>query len=804
VIGQTVSHYDILEKLGEGGMGVVYKARDTKLNRVVALKFLPQRKETSSEEGMRLLQEARAAARLNHPNIATVFEFDVVDSPKTGDTHTFIAMEYVEGESLKTLIRRGVLTIPQVESIVTQLARALSVAHSKGIVHRDLKPANILITNDGTAKILDFGVAKLLGETTFSKSGDIIGTVAYMSPEQLQGGTIDARCDIWALGVATFEMLTRRLPFKGEHTPALMYSITNQEPLNLKELRPDVPDKLLTVCTRALQKNPDDRFQSMGELLTEIGDTASAQLAASAPHRLTDRTRRILIAMIGISAIAVVSWFLATTSRKAGPNTATAEKLIIGVLKFENLSKSDETTDWPRLIQDRFAEDFRSRSNVGVKEPNSLNGLIEESSGKADPVRGPDLYRILSSAGISKVLDGALIRLRDQFQISFHVVNPGSYELEFSDTAFVKNERELFDIIPKLSSRILVKLLSGESTDFKPWLITGTTNFEAFKEFERASDCNFKGMAAASDHNKRAIELDSTFIAPRIWLISGLVKTRKFREAEKHYAVLLALSPKASPFLQEMIGWAGAKIKGDSLSEEHHLQNALEYSQGDNVLLTNLGSLRCDMGNYAGALKALLPVADTKWKNSTFYFELARCYALLKRYAEAKKTLENALSIEPVYHQIYGLLAVLARIDGDVAMAEQYERQCFEEARSLGRTPDRGYADLGRLYLVHGIVDQAIRCFRAAIALKGEFPQYYDGLAEALYRKGEIHGAAMNYERALTVDSTWINSHWLLGQIHEASGERNQAVKHYKAYLKQDSTGVVSMAIKQRLLRYTN
>jgi serine/threonine protein kinase len=165
VIGQTVSHYEILEKLGEGGMGVVYKARDTKLNRIVALKFFPQRRETASKEGTRLLQEARAAARLNHPNIATVFEFDVVESPTTGDTHTFIAMEYVEGESLKSLLGRGALPVQHVHSIVTQLARALSVAHSKGIVHRDLKPANILITNDGTAKILDFGVAKLLGET---------------------------------------------------------------------------------------------------------------------------------------------------------------------------------------------------------------------------------------------------------------------------------------------------------------------------------------------------------------------------------------------------------------------------------------------------------------------------------------------------------------------------------------------------------------------------------------------------------------------------------------------------------------
>ena len=803
MIGQTVSHYEILEKLGEGGMGVVYKARDTKLNRIVALKFLPQRKESVDKEGTRLLQEARAAARLNHPNIATVFDFDIADSPKTGERLTFIAMEYVEGESLKALLARGALRVERVHSIVIQLARALSVAHSKGIVHRDLKSANILITIDGTAKILDFGVAKLLGETTISKSGDIIGTVAYMSPEQLQGGTIDARCDIWALGVTTFEMLTQRLPFQGEHTPALMYSITNLEPLNLKELRPDVPDELLALCTRCLQKNPADRFQSMGALLTQIGDTGSAQASSSFTQRLTSRTRRIIIAAGTITATAVVAWFLVTTSRTSNTG-APSEKLIVGVLKFENSSKNEETSDWPRMIQDRFAEDFRSRSNIGVKEPNSLNGLIEALSGKSEPIRGPELDRILAGAGISKVLDGTVMHLDHQYQISFHIVDPVSHELEFSDTAFVKNERELFEIIPRLSSRILVRLLSGENAELKPWLITGTKNFEAFKEFQRSGDYNFKGMVGAAAHNRRALELDSTFISPRIWLISGLVNNRRFAEAQKHYVILLSLAPKASPFLQEMIGWAGAKIKGDSLSEERHLQNALEYSQGDNLLLTSLGSIRCGLGNYNGALKALLPVAETKWKNSIFYFELARCYALLQRYDDAKDVLENSLSIEPVYHQIYGLLAVLAWIEKDPAKAEQYERRCCEQARSLGRTPDRGYADLGRLYLTHGFVDQAIRCFREAISLNQEIPQTYDGLAEAFYRKGDATGARLNYERALEVDSTWFNAHWMLGQIFEASGEKQKALAHYLAYLKQDSTSVLTATVRQRLTRFTD
>ncbi len=402
MIGQTVSHYHVIEKLGEGGMGVVYKAQDTKLNRIVALKFLPHRKDTTKEDRTRFLQEARAAARLNHPNIATVFDFDVVDAPGSGNTYTFIAMEYVEGESLKTLIGRGPLPTSHVLSIATQIARALSVAHSKGIVHRDLKPANILVMNDGTVKILDFGVAKLLGETTISKSGDILGTVAYMSPEQLQGSAIDARSDIWALGVTTFEMLTQHLPFLGEHTAALMYSITNQDPPNLKELRPDVPDELVALCMRCLQKDPADRCQSMREVLSLIGDTSPFQSTTSLTDRLPHGTGQILTAALGIVVIIVVSWFLMTSWKTPKPDATQTQKLILGVLQFENLSKNEETKDWPRLIQDRFSEDFRSRSNVGVKEPNSLNGLIEESSGKADPVRGPDLYRILSSGGSLK------------------------------------------------------------------------------------------------------------------------------------------------------------------------------------------------------------------------------------------------------------------------------------------------------------------------------------------------------------------------------------------------------------------
>ena len=210
MIGQTVSHYKIIEKLGSGGMGVVYKAQDTKLDRFVALKFLPQHLSQSEEEKQRFIHEAKAASALDHPNICNIHEIDEAD-----DGQTFIVMAYYAGETLRDKIDRGPLAIDAAIDIVIQISQGLAKAHSKEIVHRDIKPANILITEDNQVKIVDFGLAKLQGRTQLTKEGSTIGTVSYMSPEQTQGTEVDHRSDIWALGVVLYEMLTGEQPFKG-------------------------------------------------------------------------------------------------------------------------------------------------------------------------------------------------------------------------------------------------------------------------------------------------------------------------------------------------------------------------------------------------------------------------------------------------------------------------------------------------------------------------------------------------------------------------------------------------------------
>ena len=211
MIGQTVSHYRILEKLGEGGMGVVYKAEDTRLKRIVALKFLPRELTKDMQARERFTQEAQAASALDHSNICTIYEVD-----ETDDRRMYISMAYYSGQTLKQKIAKGPLEVEEAVNIASQIAEGLCKAHKKGIVHRDIKPENIFVTEDGEVKIVDFGLAKLMGQEALTKTGTTLGTVAYMSPEQTTGADIDHRADIWVLGVVLYEMLSKERPYKGD------------------------------------------------------------------------------------------------------------------------------------------------------------------------------------------------------------------------------------------------------------------------------------------------------------------------------------------------------------------------------------------------------------------------------------------------------------------------------------------------------------------------------------------------------------------------------------------------------------
>jgi len=303
--------YRILEEIGHGGMGIVYKAEDMKLRRTVALKFLPPELNSNPEARERFVQEARAAAALSHPNICTIHEVD------ESEDKPFIAMEYVEGENLREKIRKGPLPIEEALDITIQAAEGLEKAHQKGIVHRDIKSANIMETESGQAKIMDFGLAKLRGGSSLTGEGATIGTVAYMSPEQARGEKVDGRTDLWSLGVVLYEMLTGELPFTGERDVSILYSIVHEEPKPLKDKKPPIRAELLRVLGKALAKNRDSRYQTAAEMLGDLrAHRDSLKMESAGVFNLRSLLKQMrrplvlipsLVVLIGIAL--VITWF---------------------------------------------------------------------------------------------------------------------------------------------------------------------------------------------------------------------------------------------------------------------------------------------------------------------------------------------------------------------------------------------------------------------------------------------------------------------------------------------------------------
>jgi serine/threonine protein kinase/tetratricopeptide (TPR) repeat protein len=278
MIGQSISHYKILEKLGEGGMGVVYKAEDTKLKRTVALKFLPAELTRDAVAKERFFVEARAAAALNHANIITVYETDEYND------RVYISMEYVPGENLKEKINSGPLKIDEALKIARKVAKGLQEAHEKSIIHRDIKSANIMTNDKGQVKIMDFGLARLIGQTGVTKTGITLGTADYMSPEQAQGAEVDHRTDIWALGIVLYEMVTGRLPFRGDYWHAVLYSIMHEDPEPVTALCTGVPVELERIINKALSKDPSERYQHAEDMQVELKALKKSIYSEEKPH----------------------------------------------------------------------------------------------------------------------------------------------------------------------------------------------------------------------------------------------------------------------------------------------------------------------------------------------------------------------------------------------------------------------------------------------------------------------------------------------------------------------------------------
>jgi TolB-like protein len=415
MIGQTISHYKILEKLGQGGMGVVYKAQDTKLKRTVALKFLPPDLLRDDQAKERFMQEARAASALDHANICTIYEIG-----ETEDGQLFISMAFYDGESVRERIDRGPLKVDEAVDIAIQTAEGLREAHHKGIVHRDIKPANIMVTSRGQVKIMDFGLAKLAGQTKLTRAGATLGTVAYMSPEQARGEGVDHRTDIWSLGVVFYEMLSGELPFKGEYEQAVVYSILNEEPASLVERCAGVSMELDGLVETALSKKPEERHQTANDLLAAL--TTLQKMIES------------------------------QTSQKREPKP---HKPSIAVLPFADLSSARD--------QEYFCDGMAEEIINALAQVEGLR-VVARTSAFAFKGKSQDIREIGRQLDVKTLLEGSVRKAGNRLRISAQLIDVTDgyhlwserFDREMEDIFSIQDEISLA-IVEKLKGKLLKK-----------------------------------------------------------------------------------------------------------------------------------------------------------------------------------------------------------------------------------------------------------------------------------------------------------------------------------------------------------
>jgi len=797
VIGQTISHYKILEKLGEGGMGVVYKAQDTKLNRVVALKFLPQRTEIDARDNARLLQEARAAGQLNHPNIATIYDFETVGD-RSGVVHTFMAMEYVEGQNLKSVIDLGAMAIENVRSVAMQLAQGLAAAHEKKVIHRDLKPGNIIFTQDGSIKILDFGVAKLLGETEASSTGKITGTVAYMSPEQLQGGAIDERSDIWAYGVVLFETLSGVHPFHGEHIPSLMYSIVSANPLSLATFRPEVPSDLQRICEQCLQKDPANRPQSMQEIIDALHER---QLATKWTLSLTRIPTKVFLGLVSIVLMAVAVWIV---QRSLLPSDTRSSLLRIGILPFQQLTPQRDSADWPVALQTMFAQEITGVDGLSVPDPFSLNSSLNNSLGSVKPERNSELYDLLLSTNIAYVVDGSILKSTAGCRIQCSITKVATRELVMSCDTTVSTDGAIPFAVRTLSHHVVnyfhMQVLSfPHAIDLRPWLKPHGQSTEAVKAFIQAYRLSFNGIPGAERLLLRAIQQDSTFVIPRIWLAFGYSRAGKITEATLQRNALLRLEPHASPLDQALIRWADAVYNRDTLAQMRHLQSALDYSPENNVLLAQLAQIQYSLGDYHGALETLKPAVEMNWAYSPAYVLVATCMDSLKDYGGERAILEKALALAHSVPDAYAMLSRLEYRTGDTVRARECESLYVRSVISSGTRPVQPYLQLAQRAFASGLYSVGLENAKRAMTADPTHPRAHEAVANGLFYAGDLKSAELGYRVAIQLDSTLVDSHVMLGLLLERAGDHRNAMYHYRISLGLDSTSLRANTIRARL-----
>ncbi len=649
MIGQTISHYKMLEKLGEGGMGIVYKAHDTKLDRDVALKFLPPNLTASFEDVQRFELEAKAISALNHPNIATIYDVDEFSGQK------YLVLEYIAGGTLKSKLKQlksedKEFPISEVVNYGIQMAEALAHAHRHQIIHRDIKTDNMMLTEDGKVKLTDFGLAKLCGSTQLTKTGSTLGTAAYMSPEQIRGEEVDQRSDIFSFGIVLYELVTSHLPFRGEFEAALSYSILNENPPSIKSLRQKVPQTLEQIINHCLEKDRSKRYQSVDEIVKELKNV-ERDLSRSGERSEDRSTKMRWIVAAVIVVLAAIGIYLFYP--KLPPKTTISKS--IAVLPFKNLSDSKED----EYFSDGLTEDI-------ITQLSKISG-IEKVIARTSVMRYKETNKSIRDIGkeldVATVLEGSVRRAGNQIRIVAQLIDVRNEGHLWAET-YDREMTQIFTIQSDIAFRIATAMKSTlTQTERDQIQKKPTENITSYSYYIRGREYY---NLYTNEYNEKAIslfqkslELDQQYALAYAGLGDAFAqRVQRFGYPTKWIDSSIAYSTKAitiDPTLAE-----GYKALGLGYSAKGRFQRAIEmynkaieYNPGATPAATNIGFVKMYTGKFDEAIEWLKKGVENDPMSATAHVGLGYVYFLVGDFTKYEEIGGKLAIIDPGNANLY-------------------------------------------------------------------------------------------------------------------------------------------------------
>ncbi|MBD3298452.1 MAG: protein kinase, partial [candidate division Zixibacteria bacterium] len=726
---EHIRHYEILERIGAGGMGEVYLARDTRLDRRVALKFLPSHLASDEKARERFLREARAASRISHPHILTIHEVGEDD-----DGNVFIAMQYIDGRPLSELIRSGDLNLPRAIAIAMQICEGLARAHESGVIHRDIKPDNILIDADGNATILDFGLARLIDGSALTRSGTMIGTMQYMSPEQARGEEVDGRSDLFSVGAVLYEMITGQSPFKGENPASVINKILNEPVEPPSRVCQGCPAGIDTIIERALAKDTSARYESARAMYTDLQAALSGVALQASPWPLSHpnrdyappRYRGLTVSALAMAVpVLVLLTFLVTPLRvhlTGGVDQAVAGEGGLAIMYFDNLAEPADSSRLSQIVTSLLITDLAETRELNVVSRQRLNDLVHNVSSNTTGQSSAALASTIADrTGAKWLLSGSILRTEPTVTIIADITDVATRGIIASERIEGGADEDVFDVVDRLGQTIRRELLPDSATITNPdkSLAEMTTDSpDAYRAYLRGQDLASQlNYVDAVEAFEEAIDLDSTFAAA-YFRLAQMQRALQLYSRSTHAIKMAKRYIHRAGHLDSLYIESFVALNGnDVMSAVRILDQIIEQYPHEKDAMFLAGITHQTHHNIERAIPYLQRVISLDSSFKLAYNNLAYAYHAIGRYDKAIEAINRYIALAPGEFNPYDSRGELHAMNGNVdAAIESYQQ-------ALAINPDfhHSIGNLGHLYVFAGQMERADSLYK--VLFTSEYPE---------------------------------------------------------------------------------